>query len=139
MNGLVTATRLARSFDLPVTLGQTELRSYKNIQLAQVALTQGQQLVMRALTLHVLKLLTPNILPDVTNSGLGMCSVGVYFGSMLTSPLAYVRVNNAGVSLLNPYTVHTFATPGIYTVIISNNTSNCDLSVCVTGAFKFYL
>jgi len=139
MNGLVTTSRLARTLDLPITLGQTELRRYKNIQLAHVPVIQGQMLVIRVLTLHILKLLTPSVTPSVTNSALGMCSVGVYYGSMLTAPLAYVRVNNAGSALLNPYVRHTFATPGIYTVVISNNTSNCDLSVCVTGAMKLYL
>ncbi len=139
MNGLVTPNRLNQIIDVPIYFAATELKRYRNIQIAQVPVTLGQKLVLRTLTLHLIKSLTPNIQPYLFNSALGQISVGVYFGTMLTSPLAVAKMSGIGSCTVNPFAQHVLATPGIYTVLISNNTTNCDFSVAVTGAVKLFI
>lgn len=138
MNGLITPNRLGRIIDIPVCFSSTELNHSRAIHVAQVPLTLGQKLIMRTLTLHVPNTLTPNVTPALFNSALGYVSVGVYFGDMLTSPLAVAKMSGIGSSTVNPFMQHVFATPGIYTVVVSNNTSNVDYAVVATGAFKLY-
>lgn len=138
MNGLITPNRLGRIIDIPVCFSSTELNYSRAIHVAQVPLTLGQKMVMRTLTLHVPNILTPTLTPILFNSALGCVSVGVYFGDMLTSPLAVAKMSGVGSCTVNPFSQHVFATPGIYTVVVSNNTNNVDYAVIVTGAFKLY-
>lgn len=138
MNGLVTPNRLGRIIDVPIGFASTELNRSRAIHVAQVPVTLGQRLVLRTLTLHVPKALTANVTPILFNSALGYVSVGVYFGDMLTSPLAVAKMSGVGSSTVNPFARHVFSTPGIYTVVVSNNTTNADFSVVTTGAFKLY-
>lgn len=135
----VTPNRLSRTLALPITLPQTELRRARSIQLAQFKLMTGQALELRALNLHLLKILTPGVIPTYVNKPLGFVSVGVYFGNMLTSSVALVRAFNIGCVQFNPYQSRILRTPGIYSVIVANNTNNVDASVCVTGSLKLYL
>lgn len=138
MNGLVTPNRLGHVIDIPVTFASTELTRSRAIHVAQIPVTLGQRLIMRTLTLHVPKALTASVQPVLFNSSLGFVSVGVYFGKMLTSPLAVAKMSGVGSCTVNPFVRHVFATPGIYTVVVSNNTSNADYAVIATGAFKLY-
>jgi hypothetical protein len=138
MNGLITPNRLGRVIDVPVSFSSTELNRSRAIHVAQIPLTLGQKLVMRTLTLHVPSALTPNVTPTLLNAALGCVSVGVYFGNMLTAPLAVAKMSGVGSCTVNPFSQHILATPGIYTVVVSNNTSNADYAVVVTGAFKLY-
>lgn len=135
----VTPNRLNRSLALPITLPQTELRRARSIRLGHFKLMTGQSLELRALNLHLLKILTPGVVPDYINKPLGFVSVGVYFGTMLCSSIALVRARNIGCVQFNPYQSRVLRTPGIYTVMVSNNTNNVDASVCVTGSMKLYL
>jgi len=139
MNGFITPNRLNGVIDVPIYFAATELNRSRSIHVAQVPVTLGQKLTLRTLTLHVPKALTASVQPLLFNSALGFVSVGVYFGDMLTAPLAVAKMTGVGSCSVNPFARHTFATPGIYTVVVSNNTSNSDYSVVVTGAFKFYL
>jgi len=118
---------------------QTELRRSKYLQVAQIPVTIGQSLHVRGLTINVIKNLTPGLLPVYSTTSLGTVSVALYFGNTLTSPLVLAYVANLGVSSSNPYAVRTFPSPGVYTVLISNNTSNMDFSVSATGCAKLYL
>lgn len=134
----VTPQRFAKLSALPVSMAQTELRRGKSLRVAGWVLARGERLETRNLTLHVVKILTPGDLPTYTNTALGAASVGLYFGETLTSPIAWASVGSVGVAAINPYTVHRVISPGLYTVIVSNNTDNLDLAVCVTGSFRLF-
>ena len=139
MNGYVTPTRLLRVLDIPISFAQTELRRGKFIQIAQIPIEVTQQLHVRNLTIHCVKNLTPGQVPVYATTSLGTVSVGLYFGSALTSPLAVAYVLNLGISSINPFHVVKCLSPGVYTVVISNNTTNMDFSVAATGVAKLYL
>ena len=134
----VTTQRYAKTAALPVSLTQTELRRAKSIAVTSWSLERGERMELSNLTLHVVKILTPGPLPVYTNTALGACSVGLYFGNTLTSPLAWASIGTVGVATVNPFAVYRVATPGLYTVIVSNNTSNIDLSACVTGSIRLF-
>lgn len=137
MNGYVTDARAARIVNLPVALAQTELRAGKTLVVATVQLGLGQRLELRTLTLGLLAVLTPGAVPAYLNSALGLCSAGLYRGTMITSPLA-VTQSLGNTTTVNPFSPCVVATPGTYSVIVSNNTNNTDLSVSVTGTIKLF-
>jgi len=139
MNGYVTPKRLERIIELPVSMAQTELRRGETIQIAQATITQGQALEMRSLTVNLVRVLTFGQIPIYLNSAFGLCSVGLYFGPMISSPLAYAKITTNGTAMINPYKRKSMKSPGTYTVLIANNTSNIDVSICVTGSMKLYL
>lgn len=124
---------------IPIALPQLELRRGKAVQIAQFELKLGQVLELRSLNLHLIKVLTPGVVPAYVNRSLGFTSLGVYQGSMLTSALALVKGYQIGVTQLNPWASRRLVSPGTYTVVVSNNTSNCDVAVCAAGSFKLYL
>lgn len=134
----VTPAIFSRSLALPIALAQTELRRGKQIQIMQFDLKPGQLLELRCLNLHLIKVLTPGVIPTYVNRSLGLASVGVYEGSMLTGAGALVKGLQVGVSQFNQWSVRRFISPGSYEVIISNNTRNIDVSVAVTGTLKVY-
>jgi hypothetical protein len=138
MTGYVTPSRLARTIELPISMAQTELRRGEVIQIAKAMIDQGQTLEMRMLTLNLVRVLTFGQIPVYLNSAFGLCSVGLYFGPMISSPLAYVKITTNGTAMLNPYKRKVMKSPGVYRILIANNTSNLDLSVCATGSMKFY-
>lgn len=135
----VTPNIFSRILSIPVSLAQTELRRGRDIQIMQFDLKLGQVFELRALNLHVLKILTPGVTPTYVNRSLGLASLGVYEGPMLTSALAIVKGSQVGIAQFNPWMVRRFVSPGTYTVLISNNTRNVDLSVAALGALKLYI
>jgi hypothetical protein len=139
MNGYVTPARFYRVMNLPISFPQTEMRRGNRIVIAQMPVDLGQILTLRALTLHVVSNLSPGQVPVYHTTSLGAISVGLYFGSALTSPLALATLNTVGTSMTNPFHATKCVSPGVYTVVVSNNTSNMDFSVVVTGATKLYL
>ena len=139
MTGFITRTRRANVLDLPISMAHTELRRGETLQIAQVQITLNQILELRALTLNVVRVLTFGAIPSYLNSAFGLCSVGLYFGPMISSPIAYVKITTNGAALMNPYARKIIRSPGIYNVIVANNTNNMDIAVCATGSMKFYL
>ena len=137
MNGYVTTSRYARCLDLPVCLPQTELRAAKRLQIFTIQLRHGQRLELRSLTMSLLSVLTPGAVPTYLNAALSTCSVGLYAGNMITSPLAYTGTYG-GATTVNPFSTCVVETPGTYGIIVSNNTANTDLSVAVTGSIKLF-
>jgi hypothetical protein len=137
--GYVNPNRFSRIMSMPVALAQTELRRGKAIQIMQFNLAAGQMLELRCLNLHLLKILTPGIVPSYATRALGVVSVGLYLGPMLTSGAAIVRGYQIGVSQFNSFQARQLRSPGTYTVVVSNNTSNVDVSVAVTGTLKIYV
>ena len=108
------------------------------MQVAQFNLAIGQAIQLRSLTLNLCRLLTFGQNPEYANTCMGMVSVGLYFGPMITSPLAYTKNITIGVSTINPWAKKILKCPGLYSVLVSNNTSNIDASVCVAGSLKLY-
>lgn len=139
MNGFVTPTRLSRVLDIPISFAQTEIRRGKFIHVAQFPILLGQTIVLRSLTLHTVQNLTPGQIPNYSTTSLGAISAGLYYGSALTSPLALASTVNTGISSLNPFYLVKCASPGVYTIVVSNNTTNMDFAISVTGAIKLYL
>lgn len=137
MNGFVTTNRFDRVLDLPITFAQTELRSAKAIYLAKFVVSRNTRIEIRSLTLTVAAILTPDIVPLYLNTAMELCSVGVYRGIMVTGPLAYAAFKES-TAMTNPFSPCVIETPGTYNVIVSNNTSNTDLSVVATGSIKLY-
>lgn len=134
----LTLNRFNRILNIPISLAQTELRRSKSLQVTQWVLEVGQRLNLKLLTIQVVKILTPGPLPGYTNTALGTASIGLYLGTSITSPLAWASTNTVGSSICNPFSSHIVATPGLYTVIVSNNTNNLDLSVAATGSMRIY-
>lgn len=134
----VTQKSFAKILTLPITLPQTELRRGKSIRVLTWNLARGERMDLRSLTLTVLQILTPGNLPQYTNTALGASSIGLYFGETLTSPIAWASVGTVGSAATNPFARKRIITPGVYTVIVSNNTYNVDVSVCATGCVKLY-
>lgn len=139
MNGLITPARLRQIIDVPIAFASTELHRLRAIQVAQVPVVQGQRIVLRSLTLQINRTLTANVQPVLINSSLQQVSMGLYFGSMLTAPLAYAALSTVGSVSVNPFAQRVCVSPGIYTVIVSNNTTNADFSVTATGVLKYYV
>jgi hypothetical protein len=137
MNGFVTTNRYARIVDLPLSFAQTELRSGKSIVIAKLVLGQHSRLELRALTVAVVAVLTPGVVPVYLNTAMWLCSVGLYRSTMITSPLAYAAFAEQ-TGMVNPFAPCIVATPGTYSVMVSNNTGNIDLAVTATGSIKLY-
>ena len=137
MTGYVTDKQYARCANVPLSAAQTELRAAKTLMLASVTLAHGERLELRGLTLSLISVLNPAITPKYLNSDLGLCSVGIYNTTMISSPLAYT-LSHGNTTITNPFSNCVIATPGVYQVILSNNTSNVDLSVAATGSLKHY-
>lgn len=136
-NGFVTTNRYARALDLPFSFPQTEIRSGKQITVAVIPLAMNQRLVVRSLTLMVVSVLTPGVIPAYLNTAMSLASAGLYRGSMITSPLVYAAFADATTSS-NVFSPCVLESPGTYSLTVSNNTSNTDLSVVVTGSAKIY-
>ena len=137
MNGFVTTNRFARVIDLPLSLSQTELAAGKQIFIARIPVALHQRIEIKSLTLAVIAILTPGVVPIYLNTAMQLCSVGLYRGTMITSPLCYTAFTDES-STTNPFSTCVVETPGTYNVIVSNNTTNTDLSVVVTGNAKFF-
>lgn len=137
MNGFVTTNLFPRIFDVPFNFGQTELNRGKMIVMSQFELAINQKFELRMLTINLIRILTPGAIPVYLNTALELCSVGLYRGNMLTGPLAYAAFRDQACSTY-AFARCTVATPGIYRIMISNNTSNVDMAVAATGSFKFY-
>jgi len=137
MNGFVTTQRFARVLDLPLSLAQTELRAGKAFVVTRIPLALHQRLEMRSLTIMVNAILTPGVVPAFLNTAMSLCSAGLYRSTILTSPLAYAAFTQM-TATTNPFSPCVIETPGTYTLIVSNNTDNTDLSLTVTGSIKIY-
>jgi hypothetical protein len=137
MNGFVTTNRFPRIFDVPFNFGQTELKPGKNIVMSEFELAINQKFELRMLTISLITILTPGAVQEYLNTCMELCSVGLYRGTMLCGPIAYAAFREQTCST-NAFARCVVATPGIYRIVVSNNTSNIDISVAATGSFKFY-
>lgn len=134
----VSSSNLSRILTIPVSLPQTELLGGKSIEISQIQLGLGQSFELRSLTLHLLQVLTPGVSPLFNTTSLGLASVGVYLTSMLTGSPALVQTATPGAVSYNPNAPAKFSSPGLYTFVASNNTSNLGLSIIVTGSVKLF-
>ena len=134
--GYISDLRYSRVLNTPIALPQTELRRGKTLNIASVTVAAGQSLELRSLTANLLNLLTSGAVPHLHNKALGYVSVGVYSSTMVCSSAALLTMQSPGVATLNPFIPRIFSAPGTYHVIVSNNTSNIDMTVVVTGTLK---
>lgn len=134
----LTPERYRKIVNLPISLAETELGRGRTMHAWRWTVVQGEKLELQSLSLHVVKILTPGVLPVYLNTALGAVSVGLYFGQTLTSPIAWASVETVGSAMVNPFATCRIVTPGLYTVIVANNTANTDVAVCATGVLKLY-
>ncbi len=135
----LTSSAFERLQTLPISLPQTELRRQKTLQLMTVILNQGQRLELRSLHLHLLQILTPGVVPSLETGGLGLVSVGFYLGGgMLTGGIGVVGLSQAGVASYHPAQPVWVTSPGVYRVVVANNSSNVDVTVLVTGSLRIF-
>ena len=137
LNGFVTTNRYDRVLNLPVSFPQTNLGSGRTVIICRIPLLINQRIEIRALAVNVVSILTPGVLPVYLNTAMQLASVGFYQTTMLTSPLVYAAYYDQ-TAMTNPFAPCVVETPGTYTVIVSNNTSNVDMAVVATGSIKFY-
>ena len=98
---------------------------------------------LRYLVINIIRMLTPGAVPDQVNTGFGLATVGLYAGSMLSSPLVSLSTVTVGATMLNPAIPRRITTPGRYEVRVFNNTGRAvdgavDLSLVVTGALRIF-
>jgi hypothetical protein len=136
-NGLVTTQRFARIASLPISLPQTQLNAGMLIVAMKITLAMHQRLELRSLNCFLASILTPGAIPTYLNTAMGLCSVCVTRSLTVCSPLAYALVKDTSTTS-NPFSLCAIETPGVYNVIVSNNTSNVDMAVTATGLFKLY-
>ena len=139
----VTPLRLEQIVNVPFSLAETELRRGKTMAVWAFDLVRGQRLEVRCMNLHIHRVLNPGVNPERANTSMGLCSVGLLFGPMVSSSACSVissmaGVTNQSVTSFNSFTKRTFVTPGPYRIVVSNNTTNVDFSLIVTGAVKLY-
>lgn len=139
----VTTRQFDGASHLFLSLPQTELRRGNSVRLASFELVAGEAVELRYLVLNILRLLTPGAVPDEVNSGFGLATVGLYSGTMLSSPLVALSTVAVGAVMLNPAIPRRITTPGHYDVRLFNNTGRTvngamDMSVVVTGALRIF-
>jgi hypothetical protein len=136
MIGYLTEKRHRSIVNLPVSLPETELRRGRYLTCAQINLALGQTLRVRCLNLHLISVLTASVVPQIFNTALGLASAGLYLTPMMCSSALLLTAQAPGVTALNSFTYWDFSTPGLYSFVVSNNCSNADLSVALTGAVQ---
>lgn len=136
MAGFVTPSRYQTIYDMPIQLPQMELRRGRFIVLGAVQLVLGQVMRVRCFNLHLISIITPNVTPNIFSTPLGLVSAGIFTSPMLCSGGILMRCVAPGVVGFNPFAYRDFATPGNYYFGVSNNTSNVDLTVALTGVAK---
>lgn len=134
----LTQTDFDRFLFAPVALPETELRRQNFLRICTLAVQPGQRLEMCCLHLQVFKLLTYGVLPVMADSSLGLCSVGLLASTMFTSAVGLVTLNAVGTATWNQDQPIVITAPGLYRVIVYNNSLNTDLSVVVTGSARIF-
>lgn len=145
MNSLVTTGAFNRSFDVSFNLPQTTLKPNTAEQVAVVTLAPGQQLQLRWLSVHLVKLnVPPEGLPSKVNPSLATTYAGLVGdrAAALTAPpgrpLVYVPVELPGVNHSSPSFVAGL-NPGTYALIAVNNLAETEIEVSVSGSFRVAL
>lgn len=145
MNSLVTAAGFDRSLEISFNLPQTLLKPNTAEQVALVTLSPGQQLQLRWLSVHLVKLnLSTFTAPVKVNPSLGTTYAGLvgdrasFLSAPTGRPLVYVPVELPGVAA-NPPAFITQLNPGTYGLIVVNNLLATSLEVSCCGAFRVTL
>ena len=165
----VTQSRLDSLLDLPISLPETSLQPNDWIIISTLAITSPQSLTLQLLQVNISSVLNqdtgldslssgPSVgglypfpgLPTYVTSGLGLAYIGLYQGfDSLTVPSSQAA-QESPVLVLNqnstlPIEAARSTVPAVYTaagsysVVLTNNTSNCVLRVSVLGQFRLDL
>jgi hypothetical protein len=138
MRGYVRYNRYQTIYDLPISLPQTELRRGRFIVIGTVNLTLGMTMSVRCFNLHLVNLVSPGATPNVFSTSAGLVCAGVFTSPMLCSGEILMKLLSPGIVGFNSFQRKDFGTPGIYYFMVSNNTTNIDFTVCVTGVAKIF-
>lgn len=141
----MTTAGFDRQLEVSFNLPQTTLKPNTAEQVAVIVLQPGQQLQLRWLSLHMVKMnLLPFVAPVKVNPSLGACYAGLMGdrAAFLTAPagrpIVYVPVELPGV-VANPPAFVTQLSPGTYSLIVVNNLQATDIEVSCCGAFRVVL
>lgn len=135
----LTTSQFERIETVMIALPQTELRRQKSLQVSTIILNLGQVLELRSLNLHLLKIYTSGVASALEITSLGLVNVGLYLnGAMMTGGVGLVSATAPGVGSYSPAQPVRIVTPGVYKVIVSNNSNNIDVAVLVTGSAKVF-
>lgn len=141
---MISLERFERIVDLPLSLPQTVLNARTSILVATVQLFIGQKMCIRWLGGKIVKMGNTDV-PVKINSNLGLIYIGVYSGDLddVKRPtgvsLVQMPINQATAKRMNPFHFRNFTAPDTYSVFVTNNTSNLNFDVVVTGTAKLYL
>lgn len=141
---MISLERFERIIDLPLSLPQTALNARTSILVATVQLSIGQRMRIRWLGGKIVRLQNTDV-PQKINSNLGLIYLGVYSGDLddVKRPtgvsLVQMPINQATAKRMNPFHFRNFTAPDTYSVFVTNNTSNLNFDVVVTGTAKLYL
>lgn len=124
-----------RIVTVPLSIPQVELFRNDYIALSSIKLDRSSRFRIRWINLHIVAIGDGGL--TRVNSGLGYCFVGVYRSTPAQGPVGVplFRLGSdvLGCKATNPWDSTDFTIPGIYTTFLVNNTSDTDLSICVTG------
>ncbi len=141
---MISLERFERIIDLSLSLPQTALNARTSILVATVQLSIGQRMRIRWLGGKIVRLQNTDV-PQKINSNLGLIYLGVYSGDLddVKRPtgvsLVQMPINQATAKRMNPFHFRNFTAPDTYSVFVTNNTSNLNFDVVVTGTAKLYL
>jgi len=130
---------------LPVNLSQVELRRGNHLTVASFLLEDGQELLLRNMSISVLKQLSGGYYPVRINSQYGNCYVGLFNNKCLVNPIAVISSGDgAGFFGMDNFNLVRMLSPGVYSLVVVNNTgpsydTAVDYSVSVTASFSLYL
>ena len=135
---LVTTLLFNSIKSIAIGLPQTELRRGSALVISTVDLELGQKAEILSLTLHLASILSPGVIPYLLNSSSGLVSSSFTQSSAFNLANRLVSIQTPGVASMKSFPSRIFHGPGTYSLIVSNNSVNVDVSVCVTGAIKLY-
>lgn len=128
--------RFTQGFCLP----QTFLPANAELVVASLRLAEGWRAELGLLAMHFVGIDTAEV-PVKISGNMHLAFVGLYQGSggvhsNLGRPIAYVGRDVPSYGDTHPFGLFPLFEPGVYTVLLVNNTSNADLQVAVNGAFR---
>jgi hypothetical protein len=140
MGAYVTDAGLSQVLDQGFSLQQSRVKAQYSIPVAYLNLAAGQVFRLRWLSVHLIRVLAPD-LPAKVNPGLGSVYAGFYEAGagILTAPgqpLAYTPVDVPGVNQTSPYFYHEVESTGTYLILLVNNLAESDVDVACSGAFR---
>lgn len=134
----VAEKRFHSIVQVPLALPETALSRGQILQVAAIQIRTGDILRIAWLNLHLINILTPQVIPSIYSQKYGLVNACVSTSLATTGQGCNIGLNSPGTVALNPYYTVEYRSPGIYYVLVANNTSNIDASVVMTGMARVF-